>query len=289
MSASGTGIFDDDVACDVRALYREQLKKGKTPAEATRAVLRDSKPALADAEDGPVIWLALAAIQCRYGCLEPRTKTKALAVIDDGSDVEQWRATGNPDLVRSRIAVLQRLRSKLIAPSLAAHAKLPAKPKRARRPFREEKTDWPEGEVVAYRLQSGRHVLLHVCGASGGDRFGWAPLFAVMNWRGKRFPPEERIQQLPYKMRFDSVTKHSYALVFSVGRARESELPQDRVVRGVAMRALAQGNYADEEFFGHAEGVRIEPWKRLVGPWEGYSCSRWKTLDRDLEEWLGWK
>jgi hypothetical protein len=39
MSASGTGVFHDDVACDIRAQYRSLLKDGKVPAEATRAVL----------------------------------------------------------------------------------------------------------------------------------------------------------------------------------------------------------------------------------------------------------
>src|SRR5947209_4759307 len=116
MSASGTGVFHDDVACNVRAQFQALLKDGKQPAAATRAVLRDWRPALADAEDGPVIWLALSAVQCRLGCLEPRVKAKALAVIDDGSDLEHWRATGNRDLVRSRTAVLARLRAKLEAP-----------------------------------------------------------------------------------------------------------------------------------------------------------------------------
>jgi hypothetical protein len=288
MSASGTGIFDDDVACDVRAQFRAQLRDGKTPVEATRAVLRDWKPALADAEDGPVIWLALAAIQHRYGCLDARVKAKVLAVIDDGSDVDHWRATGKPDLVRSRIAVLKRLRAKLEAPPVAPK-KLPEKPERTRPPFREEKSAWPQGEVLAYRLQSGQYILLHVCGSSGSERVGWAPIVAMMNWRGKRLPTLKRIRQLPYKMLFDSITKHTYVSVFSLGRARESELPIDRVVRHVATRSAERGDYADEEYLGHAAGIKIEPWKRLVGPWSGYSCSRWKTLDRDLEEWLGWK
>jgi hypothetical protein len=288
MSASGTGVFDDDVACDTRSLYRACLKDGKSTCEATQTVLRDLKLALADAEDGPVIWLALAAIQCQYGCLEPRVKTKALAVIESGSDLEHWRATGNPNLVRSRLAVLARLRAKLEAPP-AARAKLPEKPLRRRVSFREEKSTWPQGEVVGYRLHSGQYTLLHVCHYSGSERMGWAPMFAVLNWRGKRLPPVKRIQELPYKKRLDPViTKRSYVLVFSCGRARESELPQDRVVRGLALRSMPAGKDPPEAFPGHAFGVRLEPWKQLVGPWEGYSCSRWKTLDQDLEEWLGW-
>ncbi len=288
MSASGTGIFDDDVACDIRGQFRALLKDGKTTAEATRAVLRDWKPALADAEDGPVIWLALAAIQCQYGCLEPKVKANALAVIEDGSDLDNWRATDNPGLVRSRTVVLKRLRAKLETPP-EPRSKLPEKPKRPRVSFREEKSAWPESEVVGYRLLSGQYILLHVCGNSGSERVGWCPIVAVLDWRGEVFPPVEDIRQLPYKMRSDSTAMDPSVLVFSVGRARESELPQDRVVRRLAMRPASQGAHADAEFFGHAAGIRIEQWKRLAGPLGGYMCSRWRDLDRHLEEWLGWK
>jgi hypothetical protein len=268
MSASGTGIFDDDVACDIRTQYRSLLKDGKKPAEATRAVLRDWKPALADAEDGPVIWLALAAIQCQYGCLEPRVKANALAIIDNGSDVEHWRATGNPKLVLARIAVLNRLRGKLEAPP-AARAKIPAKAKKPRG-LVDEKSVWPLGEVVAYRLQSGHFVLLHVCDFLGSDRAGWAPMVAVLDWRGRRLPPAEKIQELPYKIRTDDPVEKNSVFMTSIGRARENEFPHDRVIRHVAMRPA-------------------KAWKKLVGTWGGCRCSRWRDLDRDLEEWLGWK
>jgi hypothetical protein len=269
MSASGTGIFDDDVACNIRAQYRALLRDGKAPAQATRAVLRDWQPALGDAEDGPVIWLALAAIQCRYGCLEPRVKARALAVIANGSDLEHWRATGNPALVRSRIAVLARLRAKLAAPP--ARSRIPTKPRKRREPV-DEKAIWPLGEVFAYRLTSGRYILLHVCDYLGSDRpgAGWAPMVALLDWRGNHIPPADGIKHLPYKIRTDDpVEKHS-VFMFSLGRARASELPQDRVVRHLAVR-------------------RASDWKKLVGEWGGCRCSRWRDLDHDLEDWLGWK
>jgi hypothetical protein len=268
MSASGTGIFDDDVACNIRTQYRMLLTGGKVPADATRDVLRDWQEALADAEDGPVIWLALAAIQCQYGCLQPRVKARAMAAIDRGADIEHWRATGDPALVRSRSAVLARLRAKLESPP-PARVKLPVPPRKRREPFRDEPADWPRGEVVAYRLRSGRYILLHVCDHLGCERTGWAPMVALIDWRGKRIPPAERIQGLPYVIRTDDpVEKHS-VLMFSVGRARANELPQDRVIRHAAKRPAAA-------------------WKKLVGFWGGCKCSRWRDLDRDLEEWLGW-
>src|SRR5437588_144844 len=130
MSASGTGVFDDDVACDIRAQYRALLKDGNAPTEATRAVLRDWKPALGDAEDGPVI--------------------------------------------------------------------------------------------------------------------GWAPAVALLDWRGKRVPSAERIQSLPYKICTDDpIEKHS-VFMFTLSRKRETDMPQDRVFRGAAMRPASH-------------------WKELVG------------------------
>jgi hypothetical protein len=268
MSATGTGIFNDDVACDIRAQFRRLLAEGTAPAAATRMVLWEWKPALADDEDGPVIWLALAATQCQYGCLEPRVKAKALAIIDDGSDLIHWRSTGNPGYVRRRIAVLARLRAKLESPP-AARARIPAQPKQRRAPV-EEKSVWPRGEVIAYRLLSERYILMHVCDYLGCDRTGWAPMFAVLDWRGKRVPPAERIQLLPYKIRTDDPVEKRSVFVVSVGRARESELPQERVVRRVAMRPVAA-------------------WKQLVGAWGGCSCSRWRDLDQHLQQYLGWQ
>ena len=119
MGASGTGIFDDDVACDIRAQFKRLLDEGKASDEATRVVLREWKEALADSDDGPVIWLALAATQARHGCLDAKVQVKALAVIDDGTDLVRWRETDDPALLRSRTAVLARLRDKLEAASTA--------------------------------------------------------------------------------------------------------------------------------------------------------------------------
>ena len=270
MSASGTRVFDDDVACDIRAQYRAHLKDGKAPAQATRAVLRDWKPALADSEDGPVIWLALAAIQCQYGCLEPRVKAKAIAVIDDGTDLEHWRATNKPALVRSRQAVLARLRAKLEAPP-PARVRTPAPTEKRREPV-DEKSIWPLGEVFAYRLRSGQYILLHVCDYLGSDRpeIGWAPMVALLDWRGKRVPDAEQIQSLPYKICTDNPIEKTSVFMFTLSRKRETDMPQDRVVRSAAMRPASH-------------------WKKLVGLSGGCGCSRWRDLDRDLEDWLGWK
>src|SRR5512132_2413433 len=76
MGTWGTGIFDDDTACDVRGHYRRALRAGVPGPEATDQLLRAYAPG-PDPFDTP-IWLGLAATQTKLGRLEERVKTTAL-------------------------------------------------------------------------------------------------------------------------------------------------------------------------------------------------------------------
>src|SRR6476659_2785786 len=127
MGAWGTGIFANDTAADVRAEFRDKIGDGMSPTAARKALLQDLKPALADSDDGPIIWLTLAATQLECHCLEELVRTKALAIIDAGGDIERWRETGKPGLVRGLKAVRARLRAKLAKPQ--PKSKTPARPK----------------------------------------------------------------------------------------------------------------------------------------------------------------
>ena len=113
MSAYGAGLFHDDVAVDVRDEYLALLASGATDAAAFRTMLLEWKASIADYDDGPVFWLALAATQWEYGRLHPRSKTEALKVIDEGKDIDRWAESG---LVKRRQAVLAKLKKKLLAP-----------------------------------------------------------------------------------------------------------------------------------------------------------------------------
>lgn len=135
MGTYGAGIFQDDVAADVRAAFLEQLAAGVAPPEATRAVADMYGAALADSEDGPVVWLALAATQWEYGALDPRVRDRALAVIASGADLARWL---DSPLLGRRKAVLERLAVKLRSPA-----------PRFRRPRRPKPMDVPGRSVAA--------------------------------------------------------------------------------------------------------------------------------------------
>jgi hypothetical protein len=113
MGTWGTGIFDDDTACDVRGHYRRALRAGVPGPEATDQLLRAYAPG-PDPFDTP-IWLGLAATQTKLGRLEERVKTTALEVIDSGANLAAW-AEADAATRRSRRTALQRLRRRLLGP-----------------------------------------------------------------------------------------------------------------------------------------------------------------------------
>ena len=134
MGAHGTGLFADDTACNVRDEFVDLLGAGSSATEATRALLHTWAAELQDVDDGPVFWLALAATQWNYGCLDDETKQRAIAVIDAGADLARWEGTARA----RRQSILRTLRKKLCSPQPA-----PRRP-RLRKPV----------EVPAHRLFS---------------------------------------------------------------------------------------------------------------------------------------
>jgi Domain of unknown function (DUF4259) len=115
MEAWGYDIFDNDEANDIRALFENELGTGASVAHATAMVLSEAKDALNNPESGPIIWLALAALQLDRGELQPNVRDHALAVIDDGEDLRRWEAEATPEDAAGRKRVLDGLRERLTA------------------------------------------------------------------------------------------------------------------------------------------------------------------------------
>jgi hypothetical protein len=114
---SGPAIFADDLACDVRDTYRHLLEDRVPDDEAARRTIVDWQGL--DADEEPVLWLALAATQSRHGRLTDEVRARALEVIDSGRDLVRWEALG-PGPVAERRAVLASLRIELTGPSRPA-------------------------------------------------------------------------------------------------------------------------------------------------------------------------
>lgn len=97
MGASSSAIFDDDVAADVRAEWRDAILDGLEADEATARVLAEFAEALDHGDDAKVVWMALAAAQMETGWLQDDVRDRALSIIDAGGDV-----SGGPRTTRRR-------------------------------------------------------------------------------------------------------------------------------------------------------------------------------------------
>lgn len=217
MGAWGTAIFSDDTACDVRDDYREFLGDGLTNRGATDAVLREWQGQCDEAEMG-VVWLSLAAIQWKCGRLEDRVKQQALRIIDTGTDLERWE--GDVNLIRKRKASLAKLRSTLMSPQPS--------PRKIPKRFRDS-CDWEIGELVAYRLLSGKWIIFRVH-EFHSDRGGTSPTCEILDSVFDSIPQESKLKELGVVVSQEASDKGRIVSVI-LGRVRESELPLERIVR----------------------------------------------------------
>lgn len=183
VGADGTGLFSDDLACDVRADYRALLEQAVPDVEVTDRLLVEHGPL--DADEEPVFWLALAACQWKAGRLEPRVRDRALQVIDLGEDLRRWQDAG-PRALEDRGAVLDRVRAELTSPQPARRT--------VRRPWREH-SELAPGTVLSCSPSSGGTVLFRVARleTSGG---GAAPVLQRLDWRLDREPRATELAHL---------------------------------------------------------------------------------------------
>jgi len=245
MGTWGTGLFSDDIACDVRESYEGFVGDGHAGPEATDALLSEYGAQVEDPDAGPTFWLALAATQWRCGRLERRVKDRALEIIELGIDIRRW--TGDPSSLKKRQAVLGKLAEQLRSPQ--------PPPKRIPKRFRNS-TDWQVGEIIAFRLKSGNNVLFRVIGFHT-DRGGTSPVIELLDWSGESVPEKAVIGRFAVKARRHPL-QPGHRNQFLIGRLSERDLPNDRVVR---------------------TGIKLKP---SQGP-GGFAVFLWRHLDGLLE------
>lgn len=190
MGAWGTAIFSDDLASDVRALYRDCLAAGYGDEQAEEKVLSIYLPQLKDMPDElSVLYLALAAAEHAHGRLSERMKNAAIERIDGGEDLKRW-----PDKERKkREKELLKLKDTLLSAQ---------QPRKAVRKPALNHTDWAENEVILFQTPDTRerfalHVLYiiekpysGILPELGVERF---PLVMAFKWTGKEDPSLEEL------------------------------------------------------------------------------------------------
>jgi hypothetical protein len=186
VGAWGTGLFSDDLACDVRDHYRELLEDGVDDQEATRLTVEKFRAYLDEPEG--VGLLALAVTQSRLGRLDPDIRDQSLAVLDRGADLEMWERD-NPKMLVKRRATLEKARAQLTGQQ---------PPRRRLRPPRRISSGLTAGDVLAFELPR-RVVLLRVVRVRQ-HRLGETPVLEELTFEGTEVPSRDSLENLGAKV-----------------------------------------------------------------------------------------
>lgn len=90
MGTWGTGINDNDTACDVHSDYISLLKTHSV--EITRQkIAAHYKSKINSYEESNNYWLALASAQLDTGTLQADVIEKVTTIIETGTDLELWK------------------------------------------------------------------------------------------------------------------------------------------------------------------------------------------------------
>ena len=282
MGAWGTGLYQDDVAMDVRDTYKDQLHRGKTGEEITQELMEDYEDLLDDMEDGPVFWFALADTQWALGRLEDDVKGQALFYLENGGDAWRWEMEGAAK-VRAREKVLQKLKEKLNTPQ---------PPKKKVSQYRLYQCKWNLGDVFAYCFDSeyskqngfyGQYVVFRKVSEDTWHPGHIVPIVQIYKWIGYDIPAIDELKNyelLPAFYKPEALPKLSKPLDHEIKLLSESEksIPTDKLT-----------------FLGNLPGSDLIP---FLGHdyWTGYYGVGWEngrypmTFERYvIDMYLAWK
>lgn len=190
MGIWGHRIFEDDRTLDIRGEFRDHIGDGLSPTAATGRLVKSYGPNKRDdAEDYAAFWLGLAATQWELGRLTGPTLRRALEVIDRGIGLDAW-GDASPKLVKKRREAYADLRTKLTRPQPS--------PVDVPRRYRWQ-CPWKRGDVLTYRLRSGKTVLFRVIDITS-DAGGEGAKVDVPRWEKGEPPTKAEVGALPRMM-----------------------------------------------------------------------------------------
>lgn len=182
MGIWGHKLFEESGFSDVRGAFKDHIADGRTPAEATRRMVKDWNLSRAYKEGYADFWLSLAAVQWDMGRLTPRVLKMAIKIIDSEFGVNAY-GDATPKRIQAQRAGYKAIRASLLRePPPPVHV--------PRRFFRI--TDWQAGDLVSYRCSSSRVIYLRVLGI-GQDRGGALIYIDICPWRRAGTPSDKSL------------------------------------------------------------------------------------------------
>ena len=183
MGAWGFGIRDDDFVCDVVGVFEDLLKEGKTVRAATDAVTAKFAAATRDADDGPLLWIAVADVQWTYGELDPQVLRRVRDDFESGRSLAAWAE--DPQGFSRRRAALEKFLAKLERPN--------ARPKKPKTIVRAPK--FQPGDCLSIRLPDGQYAAALVLAADHANAEYGTNLVGVLDYRSAEKPTPDVFRQ----------------------------------------------------------------------------------------------
>ena len=224
MGSWGTGLYDDDTACDARDGWVEKLRLGTPPEIATTELIAEWE----GAHNEPLFWLALADTQWKWGRLEPEVREHAERVIAAGGDLQIWSSSSAANQ-SARTKVFQRLAAQLRKP-------LPALRALHRR---SDAVDWQRGQLWAYRTLDGRYAVLRIAALDPACGLVGAPVTELLDVVLDKLPPSRSLVDVAvrparagYMDTFQTLApEHRASPMFEPKVKRPGEFPRRRLRR----------------------------------------------------------
>jgi len=290
MGAWGPGIYQNDVAEDIKTEYIDLLHKGKTKEEASDEVIWNNEDYLYDEDDAIPMILALADTEWKYGKLIDHVKEKALFIINTGRGLKVWEE--NPKYLKKRKEVLQKLKEKLESPQ---------PPEKQIKPVRLYKCEWKMKDAYAYKMESdlakekglyGKYIIF----IKVGERI-WYPghiipiVWAKLTNSGQLPTTEEELN----KLEFVQVDADDYIRLFSFVNIKDKKLQKE-------IKTLCYNVNSDYElplfrlalvstskriipkkmtYLGNFPNI-IPPKNEYVDIENNTTCSLWKNIEEEI-------
>ena len=177
MGAWGFGIRHDDFVCDLIGAFEDELKAGRSLADATSAITRKFVGAIEDDVEGPLFWIALAEMQWTHGQLDSAVLAHVRRDFESGRSLLAWNE--DPAGLARRRAVLEQFIQRIGAPN--PRPKKPPKIISRPPPFR-------PGQCLSIRLSTGEFAAAVVLAADHSNIEVGMNLVAVLDYRSIHEP-----------------------------------------------------------------------------------------------------
>lgn len=264
MGAWGAGLYQDDVACEVRDYYIDCLRNDDESAEdKTIDYFQDE---LNDDYDCAIVWFALADTQWKYGRLSEMVKNKTLEYIDNETNLQLWCEV-DKKMYSKREKAFSDLKDKLLSP-------MPPK-KKLRKPHIFT-CSWNVGDVFAYQLKSDiarekcvydKWLVMQKVNQADNLKNGLSPVVTVRLIDSELCPDMNALKEPCIKIDRYMGYKWSYRLHLLVYSKKSLN---DFVFIGNSQLVLAKDDYPHENNKGYDMSIIKFLEEKVLKQWEKY-------------------